>query len=357
MKTIEQLLITTIESALDTLAASYEKDVVLTNDVKFQSKTITIDTVQGVMRTGQGTRSPIPNFDAIQTPIMLTFQVESNFLQQFLGIVNVYCAATNGVVASATDSTTSTTYSYKLFWNTPIASGAPYSVDFKSTQDGIARESHNVVLVVLTGAVLSSSAHSLDDRTTYIEIPIATPVHEWQASNETYWNAQAAANRGTSVFEGGLVGADPEEDPADYALTFAMRVLNENLVYDYFKVGTSSSIDVPTYVELVGITSFAEDFQPILAADQPASALASLLYFEGYATTYAITFPWIKGNILHDFFATLLHSAVTSTTADKNVRFVITSLSITDNTTCKIANLRLSGAPNFEQFSLTLRRV
>lgn len=354
MKTIEQILLTTIESALDTLADSYAKSVVLTNDIKFQSKTITIDTVQGVMRTGQGTRSPVPNFDAIQTPVMLTFQVDANFLQQFLGIVNVYCATTNGIVATATDPDTSTTYSYKLFWNTPIPSGAPYSVDFKSTQDGIARESHNVVLVVLTGAVLSSSAHSLDDRTTYIEIPIVTPVHEWQASNVTYWNAQPSTNRGTSL---GPQDGLPQEDPDDYALGYAIRVPNMMIMgYDYFKVGYTTTIDVPTYIELVG-ASVVEEFQPILAADQPSASIASTLYFEGYAINYSLTFPWIKGNVLHDYFATMLHSAITSTAADIEARFVITSLSISDDATCKIVNLRLSGSPNFEQFSLTLRRV
>ena len=243
-----------------------------------------------------------------------------------------------------------------MFWNTPIASGAPYSVDFKSNKVGINRESANVVLVVLTGSVLYSSKQTLDDRKLYIEIPVPTPLNDWTSSDVTYWNAQAVSNRDSF--------SDAGEDPDDYALAstkplgFALRVTDGTIPveYTYYKVTAPTSPDVDTYVELLGITSYAEEFQPVHAGNQPANALATSLYFESYTINYQVQFAWNKDNLLHNFFVKKTHQAISSTSADVEARFVITSLSISDDATCKIANLRITGKPGFETIALTLVR-
>jgi hypothetical protein len=356
MKTIEQLLVASIETAIDTLTTVYNYDTVLVNDIRFASVGDSITTIHGIMKTGTGVRSPIPGFDAIQAPISLMFQVDANFLQRFLGCVNIYCAAVNGVVASVTDAETDpdATYSYQMFWNTPIASGAPYSVDFKSNKVGINRESANVVLVVLTGSVLYSSKQTLDDRKLYIEIPVPTPLNEWIASDATYWNAQAESNRAT------FTGSDPD----DYALAttkpvgFALRETDGSIptTYVYYKVATPTSPDVNTYVELLGITNYAEELQPTFASDQPISALERTLYFENYQINYQVQFAWNKDNLLHNYFVKKTHETISLTSADIEARFVITSLSISDDASCKIANLRIVGKPGFETIALTLVR-
>jgi hypothetical protein len=358
MKTIEQLLVASIETAIDTLTTVYNYDTVITNDIRFKTVGESISIISGIMKTGSGVRSPIPGFDAIQAPMSLMFQVDANFLQRFLGCVNIYCAAVNGVVSSVTDAETEpdTTYSYQMFWNTAIASGAPYSVDFKSNKVGINRESANVVLVVLTGSVLFSSKQTLDDRKIYIEIPVPTPLNDWVSSDVTYWNAQASANRDTF--------SDAGEDPDDYALAtakavgFALRVTDGTIPaeYTYYKVGTPTSPDVDTYVELLGVTSYAEELQPTFASDQAITSASRSLFFESYQINYQVQFAWNKDNFLHNFIVKIPHQTITTTSFDKEVRFVITSLSISDDVSCKIANLRITGKPGFETVALTLVR-
>jgi hypothetical protein len=81
------------------------------------------------------------------------------------------------------------------------------------------------------------SIYSLYDR----EIQINSSnsfAQSWVASNATYWNAQAASNRATSVFtyEEGFEPEEPAEDAEDYAIGFAIRVtiLTNPVSYEYY---------------------------------------------------------------------------------------------------------------------------
>jgi hypothetical protein len=127
--------------------------------------------------------------------------------------------------------------------------------------------------------------------------------------------------------------------------------------YTYYKIATPTSPLVDTYVELLGVTSYAEEFQPTLASDQAISSMDTELYFESYQINYQAQFAWNKDDLLHNYFIKKTHEAITSTSADIEARFVITSLSISDDATCKIANLRITGKPGFETVALTLVRT
>ena len=61
----------------------------------------------------------------------------------------------------------------------------------------------------------------------------------WEESTEQYWNEQISANRDTSITLG---GDPPEEDPYDYNIGFAMRVLvtQEPDTYSYWVVAIAT---------------------------------------------------------------------------------------------------------------------
>ena len=77
--------------------------------------------------------------------------------------------------------------------------------------------------------------------------------NQWEETDLAYYTAQSTDMKGTSAFSGAPDGEDPVEDAADYAIGFCMRVMNEDLVYDYFKV----VVDYASLGALNGLVSFS----------------------------------------------------------------------------------------------------
>ena len=163
MQTIEQLLKTTIETAMNAVTYDvYGRTVYLTNDLRFHDKETTKEDIYGVIRTGRGVRSNIPGFNAVQSQVMLLLEVEANWLQPLLGCLNAYIKGMNGVVSTVTDTRddepaeADITYSYRLEWDMPMPNaGAPYDVMCKAStnDDGIDYETAKMMTVVMNGVV------------------------------------------------------------------------------------------------------------------------------------------------------------------------------------------------------------
>jgi hypothetical protein len=109
---------------------------------------------------------------------MILFQLDANYIQRFISILNTYCQVTNSYKATVTDDiaddplTPAVTYEYRFKWALAVPNGTPYDVSVKVTNEpGITQESIQMEQVVLTGSVIYSDVLKLDDEEYYIEVP------------------------------------------------------------------------------------------------------------------------------------------------------------------------------------------
>jgi len=213
-KTIEQLLKPIIKADLQSLLdqAGIESDkytLKLTNDLRRQQLSDDRFTISAIIKTGSGTRSDIPGLNAIESSIMILFQLDANYIQRFISILNTYCQLTNSYKATVTDDmaddpmTPAVTYEYQFKWGLAVPNGTPYDVSVKVTNEpGITQESIQMEQVILTGSVIYSDVLKLDDEESYIEVPgsEAREVgidHNWGESTLTEFLSLAEKKRMT----------------------------------------------------------------------------------------------------------------------------------------------------------------
>ena len=182
-KTIEQLLkpviLTDIQSLLTQAGADGDLYTLkLTNDLKFQEKAETRFTISAIIKTGQGTRSDIPGINALQSSIMIIFQMDANYVQEFLTIINTYCSLTNAYKSTVVDdlsdddTETSITYEYRFSWGLATPTGTPFDVNVAVTgEPGVTSETIQMEQVILTGSVYYSDVLKMDDNQLYLYIP------------------------------------------------------------------------------------------------------------------------------------------------------------------------------------------
>lgn len=171
-RTIEQLLKPVISAGVQTLLDAFEyadpdnnvvsRTLVLGNDLKYKARTDAKTTIKGVLKTTIGTRSDVPGITAVSSGITLYFLVEANWVQDFLGVLNLYCAGTHNVVATVTDDiedtgTSDITYSYVVQWQTPVVQS------FDS--EALNNEPVKTALVLLQGTLNYSQQLAYNDET------------------------------------------------------------------------------------------------------------------------------------------------------------------------------------------------
>lgn len=350
MQTIEQLLKSTIETAITAYTDNYyyidedhTRTVHIVNDLHFHDKNYTLADIIGLWKTGAGIRSNIPNFNAVQSPVQILFEVDVNFVQTFLACLQLYTSTTNGVVASVTDTmdTSGTAddvvYSYRIDWELPIASGSPYPTTVKSLKTGIDSESADVMLVVLRGSILYTSDQTLDDRKIYIQNKTSFP---WVASTETYWNANGTIG---SAYD--IAGTSSEDLPDAPSAGIAARVLRV-ATYLYY-------VSDPQYDLLNGVTSYAEKTVPQYTSTQADSSLELSYNLESYSTIYSMSFTRDKADTVHTALTKLPHGTITSTTFDQTLKIVVTSLSVSHVVSGKITEINVLQNGNFETVNIT----
>ena len=178
-QTIEQLLKATIagdiQAHLVTEASGYTLSTV--NDLRFNTEADTIKVIQACIKTGNGTRSNVPDFEAGQSAVTIIFQLDANYLQRFLQVLNDYCSQSTAqpgtVIDTRDDEPTEDdiTYKYRLEWGAAITSGTPQDVQFAAEAGtGLQYETGAVEQVILTGTVYYSTNFIQDDETVFVKI-------------------------------------------------------------------------------------------------------------------------------------------------------------------------------------------
>lgn len=348
MQTIEQLLKTTIETAMNAVTYDiYGRTVYLTNDLRFHDKETVKEDIYGVIRTGQGVRSNIPGFNAVQSRVMLMLEVEANWLQPLLGCLNAYVKNMNGVVSTVTDTRddepaeADITYSYRLEWDLPMPNATPYDVLCKAaTNDyGILYETTKMIVVTLNGTLTYSADQSLNDRTIYVEGTAFT----WDASTQAYWNTAGTVNSAYDVVNNSSTNSAAL--PTANASNIAGRV-NFNGSYGYYRSNG--------YRELEGVTSYGNQFMPSHNSVQAVNSVSLDLNFESAQIIHGMTFIRNKADAIHNQIAAIPYANISNTSADLKMRFDVTSLNVSSYQAVKITDLKTSEVGGFETITLSV---
>lgn len=230
MKTIEQLLKPVIAADIQSLLNELDRvntiTLNLTNDFNIQSKDITKNDIQAIIKTGAGTRSTIKGVSAVQTPITIMFQVPMNRTQELLGILNTYCQATNGYTSVVVDdmqddnAQTSLTYQYSFSWGIAIPNATPYKLTVKSEEENIENESIDAQLIMLSGQITYTSSMQMDDEEfyLYVEEGVEGTVHSWTEVDEEYYEDQAVELREEMEY------SEFSETPSDYEIGYTFKL-------------------------------------------------------------------------------------------------------------------------------------
>lgn len=175
-RTIEQLLKPVISAEIQTLLDAFEyadddnnivsRTLTIGNDLKYRGRSDTKTTIKGILKTTGGTRSDVPGITAVSSGISLYFNVDANWTQEFLAVLNLYCASTHNVVGSVTDDiedagTSDITYSYVITWQNPVVQ----TVESESVNN----ESVRTALVLLQGTLNYSQQLAYHDETVSIK--------------------------------------------------------------------------------------------------------------------------------------------------------------------------------------------
>jgi len=175
-RTIEQLLKPVMSAAIQTLLDAFEyvdpdnktisRTLKLGNDLKYRERTDAKTTIKGILKTSGGTRSDVKGINAVSSGISLYFNVEANWVQEFLAILNLYCAGTHNVVASVTDDiedagVTDITYSYVITWQNPTVQ----TIDTEALNG----ETVKMALVLLMGTLNYSQQLVFQDETISVQ--------------------------------------------------------------------------------------------------------------------------------------------------------------------------------------------
>jgi len=179
-QTIEQLMKTTIAAAIQQLLNTEGSGYTInaTNDIKFDNEAQTKKTISAIIKTGSGTRSDSEDFEAVSSLITIIFEVDLNYRQTFLAILNDYCTAVaispSGTVTDDREfepEEADITYQYNLSFGSAVPAGTPYERDVKATSDDrVDRETVTMDVVVLQGAIAYSENFYIHDRKFYVKI-------------------------------------------------------------------------------------------------------------------------------------------------------------------------------------------
>lgn len=128
------------------------KELQLSNDVSFKPFEANQSCVVGVIKSGNGRQQLVEGFDLTTYPISISFFLEVNFLQEFLGLLNTYMALNNSCLKSLSlkIAGTETTFKYKELLSTPSVLGSP--IDLRA-KDKIIK----VSTVILSGEISYTS--------------------------------------------------------------------------------------------------------------------------------------------------------------------------------------------------------
>lgn len=347
MKTIEQLLKPEFQTEIQTLLTAVgDYTLRVANDVKFDNRKDTKQTIRCVIKTSAGQRSNVVGIDAVTSSVSLFFSLDANYLQDFLAILNAYITATNNVVATVTDDSGNADidYSYNISWRNPTG-----QVTSSILMDN---ETMNLALVMLSGDLVYSSQLALDDDELWVEVP-DSPIRIWSVSNATYYNAQADANKGTSVLGGTPEGTLPEEDPEDYAIGFAMRKLNIDTVWEYFICAASTGTG---YMKLNAMQQMAGGVDPTIEAIPLVNSATPSYKIKSEVEAYQYTFVRIPGDEVHNFFIGKFHATKGAAKFRINCKFKKLSTATTATYACILKSVAMSKVGKFEQYTISLIR-
>lgn len=154
MKSFEQAYKSILKKDLENLLG---RKIFITNDIAYRPLEQDKTNIVAVVKTGQGTKSNVPNYDLTTLPLHITFIIEANYLQEFLGSLNLYIKDINGVANSIVleDRDGEALNYYRVVFNTPNAYGGTFDLQ-------TSKETFKAVMVLLTGRVVYSSNVLLD---------------------------------------------------------------------------------------------------------------------------------------------------------------------------------------------------
>lgn len=149
-ETFEQKFKTKFKNDIQELLGS--KELQLSNDVSFKPFDSNPECVVGIIKGGNGHQQLVEGFDLTSYPVSITFILEVNFLQEFLGLLNTYISLNNNNLKelSLKIAGNDTTFKYKELLSTPSVLGSP--VDLRAKEKII-----RVATVVLNGEISYSS--------------------------------------------------------------------------------------------------------------------------------------------------------------------------------------------------------
>lgn len=371
MKTIEQLLKPVIEGDINYLLGTKNKtelyELELSENMSLQSMTSTKYNIQSIIKFGQGLLTQIPGSKAVQTPLQLIFQVPINFKSEFIKIINTYILSSNAVWSEVTDDledddlTTSETYQYRLVWHSPSINDNSFQVFVKSEDEFLDKESIEMVHVVLTGDVTSTSSYAMDDEELYlwVENGVESTENEWQNSNAAYYESQPTENRES------VVASDPFDlsvptgyDPESYAVGYALKVSDGSVPESakYYVIGLND-IMIDGYVKIQGITAESEPLQPTINQTQVIDSRNPVIDINGDSQVLNITIAIQTSNILHKKLINMyLSDSRTNASFDILFKRVRKSLGVTKSDIECTMSLNRYKQNGFEYIQLTLAR-
>lgn len=125
IKTFEQIFKNELKNMITNLC---NKDIVISNDVNFKPLEEDINSIVGIIKSGNGTKSYVRGYDFTTYPINISFILDVNYLQEFLGRLNLV-AESSGLFKTVNYNNKD--YTYQAVFNTPMSMGNPVDIRCK----------------------------------------------------------------------------------------------------------------------------------------------------------------------------------------------------------------------------------
>lgn len=151
-KTFEQAFKSKLETQLKTYIT--DKNVEVTNDIKFKSLYKNSNSVVVVIASGGGNKQSVS--DLTDYSMNVTFMCDVNYLQDLMLAINRFIDDKSGLydtmTIAQTGSGTDKVYAYQILWSTPITSSTPMDIRVDKNKDVM-----KVVMVNIIGHTYFSS--------------------------------------------------------------------------------------------------------------------------------------------------------------------------------------------------------
>lgn len=105
------------------------KEIVITNDINFKPLEEDPESIVGIIKSGGGTKSYVQGYDFTTYQVFVSFILDANYLQEFLGILNNSVVKQNGIFKNLNYS--NETYTYQTVYQTPTVIGSPQDIRAK----------------------------------------------------------------------------------------------------------------------------------------------------------------------------------------------------------------------------------